>query len=184
MRETIEESIPAVKIASRVREIAGEIIKDYDGKPIIIIGILKGAFVFIADLARELEIAGANIEGIDFLRASSYGTDSVSSGDVRIDMDISIGIHGKNVLLIEDIVDTGNTLAFLRDYIKMKKPASIKICALLDKPDRRTAANVEFEYVGFKIPDDFVVGYGLDYAQRHRNLPYIGILHFEEEENE
>ncbi len=181
MKETIEQLISANAIDTRVSELAAEIAADYKGKPILIVGILKGGFVFAADLARKLS-AIARVEGIEFLRASSYGAASVSSGEVKIEMDINMPVNGKHVLLIEDIVDTGNTLVFLRDYVMLKKPASVKICSLLDKPDRRTVGNVTFEYLGFTIPDKFVVGYGLDYAQRYRDLPYVGILHFEEED--
>jgi hypoxanthine phosphoribosyltransferase len=183
MKETVEQLISAGAIKTRVSELAGEIAKDYNGEPFVIISILKGGYVFTADLARELS-GNAHIEGIDFLRAGSYGAQTASSGEVRIDLDIRMSVHGKHVLIIEDIVDTGNTLVFLRDYLLLKRTASVKICSLLDKPERRTAHNAKFDYLGFTIPDEFVVGYGLDFAQRYRELPYVGILHFEEEDDE
>jgi hypoxanthine phosphoribosyltransferase len=177
MKETVEILLSAEEIDKRVGELAGQILKDYDGKLITLVGTLKGAFIFTADLARKL---GGNVE-IDFLRASSYGMESTTSGSVKIDIDISLEMEGRHILLVEDIVDTGYTLKYLKDHILERNPASLKVCTLLDKPDRREAKGITFDYLGFEIPDHFVVGYGLDYAQRYRSLPYVGILHFEEE---
>ena len=174
MNEVVEVLITAEAVNERLDVLAGEIIRDYANKTITLVCALKGAVIFMTDLARRL---GTNVE-IDFLRTSSYGDSTDSSGNVRLDMDVTIDIHGRDVLLVEDIVDTGHTLVFLRKYLAAKNPASLKVCVLLDKPDRRLNHEAVFDYLGFSIPDVFVVGFGLDYSQRYRNLPYIGVLRF------
>jgi len=165
----------ADEIDRRLDEIARDIKNDYGEKTITMVCALKGAVIFMADLSRKLD----NNVRFDFLKAASYGDESVSSGGVLLRHETGEPLGGKHVLLIEDIVDTGRTLVFLRDYIEAMEPASFKICALLDKPDRRVAREARYDYLGFVIPDLFMVGYGLDYAQRYRNLPYLGVLRFE-----
>ena len=155
----------------RVSEIAEEINRDYEGKNLILISVLRGSFVFMADLARKIKHPCL----VDFMSVSSYGKGSTSSGQVQITKDLSEDISGMDVLVIEDILDSGNTLSYLLNLLAQRHPASIRLCTLLDKPDRRVKP-VEVHYSGFTIPDAFVVGYGLDYAEKYRNLPYIGIL--------
>ncbi len=159
------------QVAGRIREMAQEITRDYAGKAPLVVGILRGSFIFMADLVRLLELPLS----LDFLSASSYGAGTVSSGKVNIRLDLQEDIAGRDVLLVEDILDTGNTLSKLVAELQGRGPASLKLCVLLDKPDRRTKP-IQADYVGFTIPDAFVVGCGLDYDQRYRNLPYIGIL--------
>ena len=158
-------------LKKRVREMGRQITEDYRGKDLIIIAILKGAVVFTSDLIKEIKLPLA----IDFMAVSSYGVSTKSSGVVRILKDLEEEIEGRDVLIVEDIVDTGLTLHYLLENLWSRGPRSLKICCCLDKPTRRSAP-VEVDYVGFDIPDEFVVGYGLDYAERYRNLPYIGIL--------
>ncbi|MGB4504274.1 MAG: hypoxanthine phosphoribosyltransferase [Syntrophaceticus sp.] len=160
------------KLQSKVNELAGQINQDYDGKELLVVGILRGAFVFMADLVRKLKIPVV----IDFVAVSSYGDQTASSGVVRILKDLDENITGRHVLLVEDIIDTGLTLNYLYKNLKARGPASLKICTLLDKPDRRKVELLP-DYNGFTIPDYFVVGYGLDCGQRFRNLPDIYILH-------
>lgn len=159
------------QVAGRIREMAREITRDYAGKAPLVVGILRGSFIFMADLVRQVELP----LHLDFMSASSYGAGTVSSGQVDIRLDLQEDIAGRDVLLVEDILDTGNTLSKLVAELQARGPASLKLCVLLDKPDRRTKP-VQADYVGFTIPDAFVVGCGLDYDQRYRNLPYIGIL--------
>jgi len=175
MGETVHAMFPAEKIDRRLSELAEEIRSDYGEKLITMVCALKGATIFMADLARKLD---NNVE-FEFLRASSYGDASVSDGNVRLMQGTIEPLEGKHVLLVEDIVDSGHTLVFLRNYIESQKPASFKICVLLDKPERRVDGNAAYDYLGFSIPDEFMVGYGLDYAQRYRNLPFLGVLRFE-----
>ena len=159
-------------IQNRVKELAAEISSDYRNKDdILIVGVLKGSFIFLADVARELSIAHT----VDFIAVSAYGMSATASGAVRIIMDVRQSVEGKHVILIEDIVDTGLTLDYLQKTFKSRKAASLKTCMLLDKTPRRQV-EVTADYTGFKIPDVWVVGYGLDYAERHRTLPYIGEL--------
>jgi hypoxanthine phosphoribosyltransferase len=158
-------------LRKRVQELGDAISRDYAGKEILMVGVLRGAFVFMADLARAITIPLA----IDFMAVSSYGASTSSSGVVRIIKDFDENVEGKHILIVEDIIDSGLTLKYLYNQILSRKPASVKICTLLDKPERRKA-DVPVDYNGFSIPDAFVVGYGLDYAERYRNLPYIGIL--------
>ncbi len=170
MEYRIEELISEHDIRRRTEELAGEINSAYRGKEdIILVGLLRGSVVFLADLARAIDLEVK----MDFMVVSSYGNDMVTSRDVRIDKDLADDIRGLNVIIVEDIIDTGHTLSRVRALLSLREPASLKICTLLDKPDRREAA-VEVDYVGFAIPDVFVIGYGIDYAQKHRNLPYVG----------
>jgi hypoxanthine phosphoribosyltransferase len=159
------------EISSRIAEIAQQITEDYRDQELIMVGVLKGAFVFLADLARCVELP---LE-IDFVAVSSYGKDTESSGVVRIVKDLDLDIEGKHVLLVEDIVDTGLTLKYLSTMLRERGPASVEICTLLNKPDARKV-EIEVKYCGFDVPPLFVVGYGLDYAERYRQLPYVGIL--------
>ena len=170
----IDELISAKSIAARVESLAKEITSFYsDTEKLIVVGLLRGSFVFIADLARELDLP---LE-IDFLEASSYGDSMNSSREVRILKDLRGEISGRDVLVVEDIVDTGYTLHHVLGLLKSKKPNRIEACALLDKPSRREI-NIKSRWVGFEIPDEFVVGYGIDYAQRNRNLSHIGKVRF------
>jgi len=159
------------EIEAAVKKLANEISEDYQGKNPILIGILKGSFVFMADLVRLLNFP---LE-VDFIRLSSYGRGKESSGEVTVVQEISTQIKGRDVLVIEDIVDTGRSVAFLMDYLKKKKPASLKLCALTDKPSRRQVP-VTINYLGFTVPDRFLVGYGLDWDEKFRNLPDICTL--------
>jgi len=163
--------LSAEELAKRVGEIGAEITADYAGKEILMIGVLRGAVVFMVDLARTIKVPVA----IDFMAVSSYGAGTSSSGVVRILKDLDEDVEGKHVLVVEDIIDSGLTLNYLMDHLKSRKPASIKLCTLLNKPERRKV-NVHIDYNGFTVPDYFVVGYGLDYAEKYRNLPFIGIL--------
>jgi len=173
--ERIEPLITAEQLHIRIAELAAEINKDYAGKSILLLGTLKGAYIFMADLSRQI----TQTAEIDFLKVSSYGDSTSPTSQVKFDQAPSIQLAGKHVLLLEDIVDTGHTLAFLREYLESQNPASLRVCTLLDKPERREAELPPCEYLGFSIPDKFVVGYGLDYAQRYRNLPFVGVLHFD-----
>ena len=172
MKDTVSILISEEAIRQRVDALAAEISKDYKGMHITLVCALKGAMIFTADLARKLDLPVS----FDFIGASSYGDGTASTGKVRLTKDLDFSPADKHILLVEDILDTGRTFAFFRQHILAQKPASFKVCCLLDKPDRRTVLDAEADYVGFAIPDQFVVGYGLDYAQRYRNLPYIGIL--------
>jgi hypoxanthine phosphoribosyltransferase len=159
------------EVKARVYELAKKIEGDYRGKTPILVSILKGSFIFMADLVRSMDIDCT----IDFMIVSSYGKKSKSTGAVKIIKDLDIDIEGKHILLVEDILDSGLTLSYIKRILEAKKPASVRICTLLDKPGRRTAA-ITADYTGFTIPDEFIVGYGLDYAERYRNLPEIGVL--------
>ena len=158
-------------LAHRVRELGAEISRDYAGRELLLVGVLKGAVFFLSDLMRHLEV---DCE-VDFMAVSSYGSSTDSSGVVRILKDLDISIEGRHVLIVEDIVDSGLTLAYILRALEARRPASVKICGLLVK-DRQRVADVTVDYVGFQIPDRFVVGYGLDYAETYRNLPYVGVL--------
>ena len=158
-------------LLQRVDQIGEEITRDYAGKNPMLIGVLKGCYVFLADLARSIDL---DCE-IRFITASSYGVSTITSGDVKVGMDFDFPLEGRDVIIIEDILDSGVTLTALRGFISERKPATIKICTLLDKPARRQAPVVA-DYVGFECPDEFVVGYGLDYAEHYRNLPYVAVL--------
>lgn len=159
------------QIRRRVQEIGKQIASDYEGKEPLFVGILKGSFIFMADLVRAVELHSK----VDFMSVSSYGNKSVTTGAVKIQKDLSEDIEGQDVVIVEDILDSGITLSYLTKYLRNRNPASIRIVTLLDKPSRRIA-KVTADYVGFEVPDAFVVGYGLDYAQKYRSLPYIGVL--------
>lgn len=159
------------EIQAKVKELGEQISKDYAGKDLLVIGILKGAVLFVSDLIRNLSINAS----IDFMAVSSYGASTESSGVVRILKDLEQSIEDKNLLIVEDIIDSGLTLNYLMENLKSRNPKSIKICSLLDKPERRKV-NVKADYNGFSIPDEFVVGYGLDYNEKYRNVPFIFIL--------
>ncbi len=171
MNEIDEVLFTREDIAKRATELGAEITRDYEGKDLIVVGILKGAGVFMSDLIREIN----SPIRIDFMSVSSYGNSTVSSGIVRITNDLHQDIQGCSVLIVEDIIDTGNTLHYLREYLKNRGAEDVKICALLDKPSRRQV-EVPVEYVGFEVEDKFIIGYGIDYAEKYRNLPFIGTL--------
>ncbi len=174
---TVEPMISAKEIAARVESMAKTIAKEFDGtEQLIVIGLLRGSFMFISDLVRELELA---VE-VDFIETSSYGDSMESSREVRILKDLRGEIKGRDILVVEDIVDTGHTLQHVKRLLESREPSRMYICALLDKPTRREV-EVKADIVGFEIPDEFVVGYGIDYAQRNRNLPYIGAVKFKAE---
>ncbi|SHG38054.1 hypoxanthine phosphoribosyltransferase [Thermosyntropha lipolytica DSM 11003] len=158
-------------IRSKVKELAEQISRDYEGKDLLLVGILKGAFVFMADLIREIDIP---VE-LDFMDVSSYGMSTVSSGEVRILKDLDYSIKDRDVLVVEDIIDTGLTLKYIKELLLKREPRSVKTCCLLDKPERRKV-DINADYVGFVIPDEFIVGYGIDYAEKYRNIPEICIL--------
>lgn len=159
------------QIAQRVGEMGQAITRDYTGQSVILIGVLKGATIFLSDLARNIELETT----FDFLGTSSYGNGANHSGEVRLSKDLDESVAGKNVILVEDILDTGLTLTYLKKLIVAHKPRSMRVAALLDKPSRRQVP-IQGDYVGFKIPNEFVVGYGMDYCERYRNLPDIAIL--------
>jgi hypoxanthine phosphoribosyltransferase len=170
----IDQMISAKAIAARVEALAAEITTKFkDTDKLVVVGLLRGSFVFIADLVREIDLP---VE-VDFLEASSYGDNTTSSREVRILKDLRSGIEGRDVLVVEDIVDTGFTLSHVVGMLKARKPARLEVCALLDKPARREVP-VQATWIGFEIPDEFVVGYGIDFAQRNRNLSYIGKVRF------
>lgn len=171
MTDKIKVLIPEDVVTRRIRELADEISKDYEGKQVHLICILKGSIIFSCDLAKRITVPVT----FDFMSVSSYGNETVSSGRVRILKDLDESIQGRDVLIVEDIIDSGNTLSYLYDLLSSRSPNSLNICTLLDKPDRRET-DVEVKYVGFEIPDEFVVGYGLDYNQVYRNLPYVGVI--------
>ena len=176
MSERISILLSEEEVDKRINEIGKQISKDYEGKNIHLICVLKGGVFFMCELAKRIEVPVS----MDFMAISSYGADTKSSGVIRIVKDLDESITGKDVLVVEDIVDSGRTLSYLLMMLKERKPNSLRLCTLLDKPDRRVI-DVNVDYTGFEIPDEFVVGYGLDYAQKYRNLPYIGIVHLEEE---
>ena len=172
MKEKVDVLISEKEIDNRILEIADRINKDYEGEELTLICVLKGGVMFMCDLAKRLNL---NVR-LDFMSVSSYGSQTKSSGVVKIIKDLDDSIDGKNVLVVEDIIDSGNTLSYLMDILKKRGPKSIKLCTLLDKPSRREKKDVFVDYVCFEIEDKFVVGYGLDYDQRYRNLPYIGVI--------
>lgn len=159
-------------LTKKVHEMAQQITEDYKDKPLLIVGILKGSVPFMADLFRLIDLEELSI---DFMSVSSYGSGTVSSGRIRILKDLDVDIAGKNVLIVEDIVDTGFTLSKLKEMLLLRNPASLKICTILNKPSRRTT-EIDVDYIGFDIPDEFIIGYGLDYNEKFRNLPYVGVL--------
>ena len=171
---TVRELISEERVVARIKGIAEQINKDYEGKAVTLICILKGSVFFTTELAKYIKIPVV----IDFMQCSSYGADTKSSGIVKLAKDLDEPIMGKDVILIEDIIDSGRTLNHLVKLLSQREPASLTLCTLLDKPTRRVV-EVDVKYTGFEIPDEFVVGYGLDYAQKMRNLPYIGVVEFE-----
>ena len=172
MAERLVTLLSAEQIATRVQELGRSISEDYKGRPLVMVLVLKGSFIFGADLARAVDLYDCRI---DFLVTRSYGEGTESSGIVQITHDLSKPIEGQDVLIVEDIVDTGLTIAHLLDLLRTRKPRSIRICSLLHKP-ARSRVQVKIDYLGFTIEDRFVVGYGLDFAERYRNLPYIGVV--------
>lgn len=170
-RDIQEVMFTSEELQRKVKELGAAISRDYKGKELLMIGVLRGAVIFMADLARAIDIPLA----LDFMAVSSYGASTSTSGVVRILKDLDEDLEGKHVLVVEDIIDSGLTLNYLLELLKSRNPASVKLCTLLSKPERRQV-NVEVDYMGFSIPDAFVVGYGLDYAEKYRNLPFIGIL--------
>lgn len=176
MNYQIQELISEQAIKEKVKELGKIIAKDYENKPLLMIGILKGSVIFISDLVREIPFS----VDISFLMVSSYINDTKSSGTVRLLYDLDTPVTGKDVLIVEDIVDSGNTVKYIKDMLLLKQPNSLKICALLDKPSRRVT-EIKADYIGFQINDEFVVGYGLDYSSKYRNLPHIATINFEEE---
>lgn len=174
MAERIEVLLSEEEVDARIKEIGEQISKDYAGKQVHLIGVLKGSVFFVCELAKRISVPVT----MDFMSVSSYGSDTKSSGVVRIVKDLDESLKDKDVIVVEDIVDSGNTLSYLLEMLGDRKPASLKLCTLLDKPERRRK-QVHVDYTGFQIPDEFVVGYGLDYDQKYRNLPYIGIVKFE-----
>jgi hypoxanthine phosphoribosyltransferase len=160
------------ELQARIRELGEEVSADYAGRDLLMIGVLKGAVFFLADLMRHVTVPCE----IDFMAISSYGASTDSSGVVRILKDLDINIEGRNVLIVEDIIDSGLTLSYLMRNLESREPASLEVCCLLTKPERREI-DVTVRYVGFEIPNKFVIGYGLDFAERYRNLPYVGVLH-------
>lgn len=167
----IEVLISEEEVDKRIREMGDQISKDYQGKTVSIVCVLKGGAYFACELSKRISVP---VE-IDFMSVSSYGSGTESSGVVKIVKDLDEQVEGKDVLVVEDIIDTGNTLRYLLELISGRNPKSLKLCTLLDKPDRRKV-HVDVDYTGFKIPDEFVIGYGLDYDQKYRNLPYIGVV--------
>mgnify|MGYP002619824434 CR=1 FL=1 len=177
MSETIRELISEEDVAAKVKEIGAQITKDYEGKAVHLICVLKGGVFFTCELAKRITVPVS----LDFMSVSSYGDDTKSSGVVKIVKDLDQPLEGRDVLIVEDIIDSGRTLSYLIEILKKRNPASLKLCTLLDKPERRVK-EVHVDYTCFNIPDEFVVGYGLDYAQKYRNLPFIGVVELNQED--
>ncbi|GMQ62401.1 hypoxanthine phosphoribosyltransferase [Vallitalea sp. AN17-2] len=169
----IQTLISAEELNARIAELGKQISEDYQGKEVNLICVLKGGVMFMVDLSKQIQDIPVTM---DFMAVSSYGNEVSSSGVVKIVKDLDESIEGKEVIIVEDIIDSGRTLSYLVSILKDRKPNSIKICTLLDKPDRRVVEDVQVDYTGFSIPDKFVLGYGLDYMQRYRNLPFIGTM--------
>lgn len=178
MKHYVRELISEEKIANRIEQLGKQISEDYKDEDLVLVALLRGSALFLADISRKIT---ANCR-IDFMCVSSYGNSMTTSGNINIKKDLDEDICGKNVLIIEDIIDTGTTLYKIKDFLLQREPKSLKICSLLDKPSRRIH-NVKIDYIGFTIPDVFIVGYGIDYAQEYRTLPYLGEV-VQEEENE
>ena len=175
MAEKVKVLVPEEDVAKRIKELGEQISKDYAGKQVHLICVLKGGVFFMCELAKRITVPVS----MDFMSVSSYGDGTKSSGVVKIVKDLDDSIKGKNVIVVEDVVDSGRTLSYLLDMLKDRGPKSLRLCTLLDKPERRVVP-VHVDYTGFEIPDEFVVGYGLDYAQKYRNLPYIGVVELDE----
>lgn len=173
--ERIEVLFSEQEVDRRIAEIGAQISSDYQGRDVHMICVLKGGAPFMCELAKRITV---NVS-LDFMSVSSYGSGTSSSGVVSIVKDLDEPLEGKDVIIVEDIIDSGRTLSHLLDIFRKRNPASIRLCTLLDKPDRRVVDDVNVDYVGFRIPDEFVVGYGLDYNQKYRNLPYIGVVKFD-----
>ena len=174
MAERREVLLTEEEVDKRIREIGEQISRDYAGKQVHLVCVLKGGSFFMCELAKRITVPVS----IDFMSVSSYGGDTKSSGVVRIVKNLDESLTGKHVLVVEDIVDSGRTLSYLLDMLRDRGPEDVRLCTLLDKPDRRVV-DVKVDYTGFEIPDEFVVGYGLDYDQKYRNLPYIGVVKFD-----
>eukprot|EP00747_Dinoflagellata_sp_TGD_P162560 gnl/TRDRNA2_/TRDRNA2_180278_c0_seq1.p1 gnl/TRDRNA2_/TRDRNA2_180278_c0~~gnl/TRDRNA2_/TRDRNA2_180278_c0_seq1.p1 ORF type:complete len:230 (-),score=59.93 gnl/TRDRNA2_/TRDRNA2_180278_c0_seq1:96-785(-) len=159
------------QLQKRIRELAAEISQDFNGEPVVVVGLLTGAFMAVADVARHLTLPNT----VDFVAASSYGSGTSSSGTVKLKKDLSHDPQGKNIVIVEDLIDTGTTLAWIKNFFLTKKPKCVKVCCILDKPARRNA-DITVDYVGFECPDEFVVGYGMDFAEDYRTLPFVGVL--------
>ena len=171
MAESIRVLIPEKDVAARIEEMGRQISEEYKGRQVHLICVLKGGVFFMCELAKKIDVPVS----LEFMSVSSYGDGTSSNGVVRIVKDLDESLEGKDVIVVEDIIDSGRTLSYLLELLKKRHPNSMRLCTLLDKPDRRVR-EVHVDYVGFEIPDEFVVGYGLDYAQKYRNLPYIGIV--------
>lgn len=174
MSERIRTLIEEERVAARIRELGEDISREYEGREVHLICVLKGGVFFMCDLAKRITVPVT----MDFMSVSSYGAGTRSSGVVKIVKDLDQPLEGKDVLIVEDIIDSGRTLSYLIEILKKRHPRSLRLCTLLDKPERRVVDNVQVDYCGFQIPDEFVVGYGLDYDQKYRNLPYIGVVEF------
>lgn len=174
MAERVKVLFSEEEVDARIREIGEQISKDYEGKEVHMICVLKGGTFFMCELAKRITVPVS----LDFMSVSSYGNGTQSSGVVKIVKDLDETIMGKDVIVVEDIIDSGRTLSYLMELLRDRKPKSLRLCTLLDKPDRRVV-DVDIDYTGFQIPDEFIVGYGLDYAQKYRNLPYVGIVEFD-----
>lgn len=179
MGEHIRVLLSEEEVEARIQAIGEQVSKDYAGKQVHLVCVLKGGSFFLCELAKRITVPVS----LDFMSVSSYGGDTKSSGVVKIVKDLDESITGKDVIVVEDIIDSGRTLSYLLEMLNDRKPASLRLCTLLDKPDRRVV-NVDVHYTGFQIPDEFVVGYGLDYDQKYRNLPYIGIVEIDKKEQE
>lgn len=177
MKERITVLLTEEEIDRRIRELGDRITKDYEGQSVHLVCILKGSAPFMCELAKRINLSVT----MDFMSVSSYNSGTESSGVITLKKDLDETIKGRNVIVVEDIIDSGRTLSHLKKLLEEREPAGIRLCTLLDKPDRRVVNDVKVEYCGFVIPDKFVVGYGLDYDQRYRNLPYIGVVEFEED---
>ncbi|MCL2387377.1 MAG: hypoxanthine phosphoribosyltransferase [Defluviitaleaceae bacterium] len=171
--DAVEVLISADRIAARVKQIADQIVQDYRGKTVTLLGVLKGGVMFTSDLARAIEPLSVELE---FIKVSSYDDKMESSGNVRLEYPKNIRLKDRHIIIVEDIVDMGYTAAWLRKYIMEQKAASVKLCALLDKPQNRQVGGVKIDYLGFTIENDFVVGYGLDFADWYRNMPFVGLI--------
>lgn len=174
MAERVKVLLTEEEVDARIQAIGDQISRDYEGRQVHLVCVLKGGSFFMCELAKRIRVPVS----LDFMSVSSYGSETKSSGVVKIVKDLDETLAGKDVIVVEDIVDSGRTLSYLLEMLKDRGPKSLRLCTLLDKPDRRVV-KVNVDYTGFEIPDEFVVGYGLDYAQRYRNLPYIGVVEFE-----
>ena len=174
MSERIRELISEKDIAKRIVELGAQISEDYQGESVFMLCVLKGGVYFTTELSKRMSVPVS----LDFMAVSSYGMETESSGVVKIIKDLDESIEGKNVLVVEDIIDSGRTLSLLLENLRQRNPKTLKLCTLLNKPARRVT-DIQVDYVGYEIPDEFVVGYGMDYAQKYRNLPYIGVVEFE-----